>query len=136
MSRIIDPNFFDQAINEFKFTYIWYVETGIRIDDLGRRIPSFDKRTIEMSLQPDQSRLVQTSQGNHHELTYKWYCKAIYRVNIGDFFFVLSGNYLHVDSVQSYDGWGVRQGSCTMVNLSQYKNLEDYIKYINGEKIL
>lgn len=135
-NRIVDPDLFDEAINEFAFDYDWFVESNIEQDELFRMVSKFTMKTIHMSLQPQQSSLKQSTSGNHQELKYNWYCDAVYRVNIGDFFRDENGNYLHVDGVQQYDGWGVRQGTCTMVDLAQYKNLQDFIKYLEGEKIL
>ena len=134
--RIIDPDFFDEAIGEFRFQYNWFIENSKKVDDLGRLVSSFDKQTIYGSLQPDASTLNQSVDGNYQSLKYRFYCKAIYRINIGDFLQDDDGNYLHVDGVQNYDGWGVRQCTLTMVTLNQYKNFQDYIKYLNGEKIL
>ena len=134
--RIIDPTYFDEAIAEFHFEYDWYVEVGKKADSLGRLIHTFDKRKIMMSLQPQDSTLNQSKDANTQSLKYEWYCKAEYRVNIGDFFQDETGNFLHVDGVHPYDGWGVRRGTCTMVNLAQYKNFQDYIAYLNGEKII
>lgn len=134
--RLLDPSFFDEALAEFQFEYTWYVEVGKEADDLGRLIHKFDKNTILMSLQPSSASLSQNVDGNYQTLKYDWYCKADYRVNIGDFFQDESGNFLHVDSVQQYDMWGVRKGSCTMINLSQYKHFKEYLDYLNGEKIV
>lgn len=135
-NRLVDPDYFDDAIEEFKFPYVWYVENGITIDDYGREVASFDKQTIYGSLQPKESTLNQSTSGNHQSLQYEFYCKAIYRINIGDFLQDEDGNFLHVDGFQNYDPWGVRRCNCTMVTLNQYKNFQDYIKYLNGEKIL
>ena len=38
------------------------------------------------------------------------------------------------NEVQEYDEAGVREVSLTMVNLTDYRDFEDYLKYLTGEK--
>lgn len=133
--HVIDPSYFDDAIAEFATYYDWYPQTGKTTDDLGRRHTSFDHQQIYCSLQPSESSLNQKNTGNITSKTYNLYCKSIYRVEIGDF--VKFGNdWLHVDGVQNYDLWGVRQAKLTMVNLNSYVDFRDYIRYLDGELIV
>lgn len=134
-NHVIDPTFFYDAIELFAFNYNWYVVKDYEIDDMGRRITKFDSQIIRGSLQPRTSSLNLNLSGNSTELKYDFYCKSLYRINIGDFIFY-KNRFLHVDGVSDYDEWGVRSASLTMVNLSDYKDLEEYVKYLEGDIIV
>ena len=97
-----------------------------------RRVKKFDHKIINGSLQPQTGSIDFKSTGNTHNLKYKFYCKSLYRIDLGDFIYY-KNRYLLVDEKQDYDEWGVREVSLTMVNLSDYKDFEAYIKYLNGE---
>lgn len=130
-NHVIDPTFFYDAIEEFAFNYDWYVVDGLSLDDYGRRITQFKKMTIRGSLQSKGTSLNLKSSGNTENMKYKFYCKSLYRIGIGDFIHY-KNRWLHVDQVEDYDEWGVRNVSLTMVNLNNYKDLEEYVKYIEG----
>ena len=132
-NHVIDPTYFFDAILEFAFDYDWYVMTGYELDDMKRKVAKFDHRTINGSLQPQTGNINFSNSGNTTQLKYNFYCKSLYRINFGDFIFY-KNRYLHVDEVQDYDEWGVRQVSLTMVNLTDYRDFEAYIKYLNGEE--
>ena len=133
-NHLIDPSYFYDAIEEFAFDYDIYVKTGETQDDYFRTKMTFEKQTIRGSLQTQGLSLNQSKAGNTQTNEYNFYCKSLYRINIGDFIFY-KGQWLHVDSVHEYDEWGVREAHLTMVQLSSYKDLEEYVKYLEGELI-
>lgn len=134
-NHLIDPSYFYDAIEEFAFDYDIYVKTGEVQDEYFRAKMTFEKKTIRGSLQTQGLSLNQTKTGNTQTNEYNFYCKSLYRINIGDFIFY-KGQWLHADSVHEYDEWGVREAHLTMVQLSSYKDLEEYVKYIEGQEIV
>ena len=132
-NHVIDPTFFFDAILEFAFDYDWYAMTGWETDEMKRRVAKFDHRIIDGSLQPERSSIDFKVTGNTNTLKYNFYCKSLYRINLGDFIHY-KDRWLHVDEVQDYDEWGVRQVALTMVNLTDYRDFEAYLKYLNGEE--
>ena len=134
-NHVIDPTYFYDAIEWFAFNYDWYVVSDTGLDDLGRRINTFQKMTIRGSLQPQGTSLNQSTAGNTENLKYEFYCKSLYRINIGDFIFY-KNRWLHVDGVHDYDEWGVRQASLTMINLNDYHDFQEYLSYLNGGTIV
>lgn len=134
-NHLIDPSYFYDTIEEFAFDYDIYVKTGEVQDEYFRAKMTFEKKTIRGSLQTQGLSLNQTKTGNTQTNEYNFYCKSLYRINIGDFIFY-KGQWLHVDSVHEYDEWGVREAHLTMVQLSSYKDLEEYVKYIEGQEIV
>lgn len=134
-NHLIDPSYFYDAIEEFAFDYDIYVKTGETQDEYFRTKMTFEKQTIRGSLQTQGLSLNQAKTGNIQTNEYNFYCKSLYRISIGDFIFY-KGQWLHVDSVHEYDEWGVREAHLTMVQLSSYKDLEEYVKYIEGQEIV
>lgn len=134
-NHLIDPSYFYDTIEEFAFDYDIYVKTGEVQDEYFRAKMTFEKKTIRGSLQTQRLSLNQTKTGNTQTNEYNFYCKSLYRINIGDFIFY-KGQWLHVDSVHEYDEWGVREAHLIMVQLSSYKDLEEYVKYIEGQEIV
>lgn len=134
-NHLIDPHFFYDAIEEFAFDYDIYVQVDETTDEYYRKKYIFEKRTIRGSLQTQGLSLNLSKDGNTITNEYDFYCKSLYRINIGDFIFY-KNTWLHCNSVHEYDEWGVREAHLTMVQLSAYKDLEEYVKYINGEKIV
>lgn len=134
-NHLIDPTFFFSAIEEFAFDYDWYACKGKKLDDLHKLVYDFDKRTIRGSLQTQGLSLDMSKTGNINTNEYNFYCKSLYRISIGDFIFY-KNTWLHVDSVHEYDEWGVRECHLKMVQLSAYKDLEEYVRYLNGEEII
>ena len=135
INHLIDPTYFYDCIEEFAFNYDAYIVDNVYVDDYGRKITKFLKTTIRGSLQSQGTRLSQSKKGNTQNKSYDFYCKSLYRINIGDFI-KYQDIWLHVNSVNDYDEWGVRRCSLTMVNLSNYKDLAEYVKYIEGETII
>lgn len=131
-NHVIDPTFFFDAILEFAFDYDWFPMKGYEVDDMKRRVAKFDHLTINGSLQPQAGSIDFKPSGNTNTLRYKFYCKSLYRISLGDFI-SYKNRFLHVDEVQDYDEWGVRECSLTMVNLTDYRDFEAYLKYLEGD---
>lgn len=134
-NHVIDPTWFYDAIEEFAFNFDWYVEIKRGLDDFGRENITYNKQVIRGSLQSQGTSLVQDNRGNTENMQYMFYCKSLYRINVGDFI-LYKNRWLHVDGVHDYDEYGVRNASLTMVNLNNYKDFEEYLKYLNGEKLV
>lgn len=134
-NHIVDPTFFNDAIEEFAFNYNLYVFVKSEIDDYGKQVRKYDKKIIRGSLQSHGKSLNQSKSGTTNSHTYRFYCRSLYRIDIGDIL-EYKNNYLQVDSVQDYDEYGVRECSLTMIQLSSYTDLADYIKYLRGEKLV
>lgn len=134
-NHVIDPTFFYDAIEQFAFNYEWYVYDGIKVDDMFRQVKTYSKHIIRGSLQPEKSNLNLSNTGNTVKKTYNFYCKSLYRINIGDFIFY-NNRFLHVDGLMDYDEYGVRSCTLTMINLNDYKDFNDYLKYLNGDKLV
>ena len=131
-NHLVDPFYFYDAIEEFAFDFDLFRVKGIKIDEMGRRVTKFEKTTIRGSLQSQGNTLNQGEEGNTHRMSYNFYCKSLYRINIGDFIFY-KNRWLHVNSVREYDEWGVRSCSLNMVQLTNYRDLAEYVKYLEGE---
>lgn len=134
-NHLVDPSYFYDAIEEFAFDYDIYVKIREIQDEYYRTKMQYQKQTIRGSLQTQGLRLTQNKSGNIQTNEYNFYCKSLYRIGIDDFIFY-KGQWLHVDSVHEYDEWGVREAHLTMVQLSSYKDLEEYVKYLEGELIV
>lgn len=134
-NHVVDPTYFYDAIEEFAFDFVIYVVTNKSIDEYGKRIRSFTKQMIRGSLQSDGTELNQSKDGSMTQRNYKFYCKSLYRIDIGDIL-EYKNNYLLVDSVHDYDEYGVREASLKQIQLTAYRDLADYIKYLSGEKFV
>lgn len=134
-NHVVDPTYFYDAIEEFAFDFDWYVATGVDSDELFRDVRTFEKRTIRGSLQSQGTALNQSTAGNTENMEYEFYCKSLFRIQIGDFIFY-KNRWLHVESVRDFDEWGVRSARLKMVNLANYHDFEEYIKYLRGEKLV
>lgn len=134
-NHLIDPTYFYDVIEEFSFDYDIYVKIGIQTDDYFRQISKFEKQSIRGSLQIQELNKRINKSGNVENCQYKFYCKSLYRINIGDVI-LYKNNYLLVTSIQEYDEWGVREATLEMIQLSSYKDLAEYIKYIKGDIII
>lgn len=131
--HFIDPLFFYDALLEFATEFDWFAKRGFIVDDMGRRVAQYNKQTIVGSLQPQAGSISFKVEGNSHSLKYKFYCMSKYRINLDDFIHYHE-RWLHVDEIQEYDEAGVRECTLTMVNLTDYRDFEDYLKYLEGEK--
>lgn len=131
-NHVVDPTFFYDAIEQFAFNYDWIGQSDRNIDDYGRLTFEYTNKVIRGSLQSQGVRLNQSKEGNREEMTYNFYCKSLFRIKIGDFI-LYKNRLLRVNDVEDFDEYGVRQCSLTMVQLTEYKDLEEYLKYLNGE---
>ena len=135
INHIVDPTYFYDAINLFEFEYKCYVLSDKRIDEYGRTKSYYDTKYILGSLQSGGTSLEQRQAGNIQKLTYDFYCKSLYRINIGDVIYYRN-NYLRCVSVQDYDEYGVRSAHLEMIQLSAYRDLEEYIKFEKGDELV
>lgn len=134
-NHIIDPTYFYDAIEEFSFNYNIYVVSDKIIDDSGRTVNKFEKNVIRGSLQSKGTSLVQSESGNTITMRYDFYCKSLYRINIGDVI-EYKHRYLMCTEVQDFDEYGVRSCSLEQIQLAKYRDLKAYIEYINGGKLV
>jgi hypothetical protein len=137
MSRnhVIDPTFFFDAIDEFSFIYPIYVVNKNGVDEYGNTKLTYSKTTICGSLQIQTKREKQSKDGNTDEVHYKFYCKSLYRIDVGDII-EYNGNFLRCNEVLPYDEYGCREATLTMISLAAYRDFADYIKYLRGEKLI
>lgn len=134
-NHVIDPTFFFDAIEEFAFNYRVFVASGITIDDQGKEHINYVTNTIRGSLQSNGSQVNRSLEGNTVNKGYSFYCTSLYRINIGDIIYYQHNAFI-VTSVRDYDEWGCRECSVETIQLSQYRDLSDYIKYIEGAKFI
>ena len=133
-NHVIDPTYFYDCVEEFSFDYNIYVVEKKEIDASGNVKRTYSKNVIRGSLQSQGVELRQSKDGNTKEMRYNFYCKSLYRIDIGDII-EYKNRYLRVESVKDFDEYGVRECSLRIVQLTQYRDLADYIKYLQGEKI-
>lgn len=134
-NHVIDPTYFYDAIEEFAFDYKLYVNTDKGVDDYGRRVLKYSLQTIRGSLQSEGSTVNRSKTGNTDTKIYNFYCKSLYRINKNDIL-EYQNNYYIVTFVQDYDEWGVRNAQLKNIQLTQYRDLMDYIKYLQGDKLV
>lgn len=134
-NHVIDPTFFYDVIEEFSFNFDVYVVTGQTVNEYGLQTRTYSKQCIRGSLQSRGTSLSQDIKGTTTTQTYNFYCKSLYRLNIGDII-VYKHNYLMCVSVQDYDEYGVREAVLEVVQLTSHRDLAEYIKYLEGEKLV
>ena len=134
-NHVIDPTYFYDAIEEFAFNFEWYPLKGTAINELGKRSYTYDNQTIRGSLQSQGTNLRQSVDLNTEDMQYRFYCKSLYRISIGDFI-KYKDRYLRVSAVRDYDEYGVRSCTLQMVNLVNYKDFQLYLKYLEGQVIV
>ena len=130
-NHLIDPTFFYDAIDEFAFTYRIFILSKKEIDGAGKQRIAHTESTISGSLQSKDVILSQSLEGNATPTNYRFYCKSLYQLNIGDII-EYKDMYLRVDGVRDLDEFGVRSASLSMLELTGYRNLQDYFNYLNG----
>ena len=136
-NHVIDPTFFNDAIAEFGFYYDWYIQDSISLDELRCLKTTYKKLEIYGSLQTQGSSLNFRTDGNTEKNKYNFYCSSLYRIKIGDFIYDNNlKKWLHVDSVHEYDEWGVRSCTLTMIELMNYKDLEESVRFLEGEEFI
>lgn len=135
-NHVVDPTFFWDVINEFSFNYdIYVVSKSDGVDDYGNTKLKYTKQTISGSLQVQDKRLRQSKSGNTHTAEYMFYCKSLYRIDVGDII-EYNGDYLYCDATHPYDEYGVREAHLTMIQLAAYRDFADYLKYLRGTKTI
>ena len=102
---------------------------------MGEKETQFVKDYIRGSLQSQGTSLNQKKEGNTENMKYEFYCMSKFRIKIGDFI-CYKNRWLHVDSVRDFDEWGVRSATLTMINLENYKNLQESVRFLNGDEIV
>lgn len=134
-NHVIDPTYFYDAIDEFAFDYKIYVVNDTEVDDYGKVITTYKQNIINGSLQSDGVRERQSKSGTTQDKKYRFYCKSLYRIDIGDII-EYKDNYLRVNFVKDYDEYGVREAELQVIKLAMYRDFADYIKYLKGEKLV
>lgn len=134
-NHVVDPTFFYDAIEEFAFDYDIYVVGKNDVDEYGKTTLSYSKQPIRGSLQIQEKSLRQSKSGNTVQVEYMFYCKSLYRIDIGDII-EYDGNFLRCDRVHAYDEYGVREAHLVMIQLAAYRDFADYIKFIRGQKLV
>ena len=134
-NHVIDPTYFYDCVEEFSFNYNIYVVVKKETEASGNVKRAYSKNAIRGSLQSQGVELRQSKDGNTKEMRYNFYCKSLYRIDIGDII-EYKNRYLRVESVKDFDEYGVRECSLLMVQLTKYRDLADYIKYLQGEKLV
>lgn len=133
--HIIDPAFFLDVISMYGTNYTAYLVSGVEINEYGMQKSKFEKVEVFGSLQSQGSRLIQKTTGNTVSSQFKFYCKSLYRLKIGDFM-IQGSNLLHVIEVQSYDEYGVRECTLEMTQLNEHRDLHEFIRFLNGDEIV
>lgn len=137
-NHVIPTTYFWDAIEAFSFNYVFYTYTKREVNALGKVIKKYDKSTIRGSLQAESGFTKQRDKsGSTVSATFKFYCKSIYRVNVDDFIQMPNGQFLICTGVtEPYDEYGVRAASFSMTDLSNHKDLQEYIDFLEGKKLL
>lgn len=135
MNHVIDPTFFYRAIEIFEFEYDFYRLSKQTTNEFYEQVPEYEHFKIKGSLQSQGSKIVQRKEGNLTEVRYDFYCKSLYRIDKGDLLHY-KHKLLRVEDVNDYDEYGVRSCKLVMVQLSAYQDLEEYIKFVEGEELV
>lgn len=135
INHLIDPTYFYDCVEEFSFDYPIYVVSGIEYDAHGKQKVTYELQQIRGSLQTQGLRVNQSKDGNHTTNQWRFYCKSLYRIKQGDVIFY-QNNYLRVNEVKPYDEYGVRSCSLEMIKLSAYRDLQEYVKFLNGDEFV
>lgn len=134
-NHVIDPTYFYDAIEEFSFNYNLYVNVDKTVNEYGKRVLKYSLQPIRGSLQSQGSTVSRSKSGNTDTKIYDFYCKSLYRINKNDIL-EYKDEYYIVTFVQDYDEYGVRNAQLKNIQLSQYRDLADYIKYLKGESLV
>ena len=134
-NHVIDPTYFYDVIEEFAFNFDWYPVKDNIVDAMGKKTFQYAKEKIRGSLQSQGTSLNQNLDLNTESMEYRFYCKSLYRISIGDFIHY-KNRWLRVKSVRDFDEYGVRSAVLQMVQLANYKDFAEYLKYLNGQVIV
>lgn len=134
-NHLVDPTFFYDVIEEFAFDYTIYVVGKSGVDDYGNTKNQYTKQTIRGSLQIQGKPLKQSKSGNMQDATYMFYCKSLYRIDVGDII-EYQNDFIRCVDTHPYDEYGVREARLQMIQLTAYRDFADYLKYIRGQKLV
>ena len=134
-NHVIDPTFFYDAIEEFAFDYTCFIVKDVEYDEEGNTIYKWSHQIVRGSFQRDMTKRSKSKSGSTDSADSHFYCKSLYRLNMGDVI-EYHHNYYMIDGVNDYDEFGVRECELKMIQLTKYRDLCDYIKYIRGEKLV
>ena len=134
-NHVIDPTFFYDAIEEFSFDYDIFVVIGKKTNNVGKKVLQYEKQTIRGSLQSQGSRIIRSKEGGMVEKAYNFYCKSLYRIKKNDVIHYKKDYYI-VNGVHDYDEYGVRSAELSLIKLTQYDDLAEYVKYLKGEMLV
>lgn len=132
MKHVIDPTYFWDAIEEFSFNFLLIRVSGKKIDDEGYEVDEYSFESIRGSFQSTGTQLIQSKTGNTKRKGANFYCKSLYRINIGDIIYDRSNCYRVDELFDDYDEYGVRAARMTMIKLVDFRNLQDYILFLEG----
>lgn len=133
--HVIDPSFFLDAISMYGTNYNAYLVSGVEMNEYGMQKSKFENVEVFGSLQTQGTRLTQKTSGNIVSNQFKFYCKSLYRLRIGDFM-VQGANLLHVIDMQPYDEYGVRECTLEMTQLNEHQDLHEFVRFLNGDEIV
>lgn len=134
-NHVVDPTYFYDAIEQFAFDFDIYVKIGEELDELGRQHNSYEMHTIRGSLQSQGKKKQKNKSGSTDQWVYNFYCKSLFRIDIGDVIHY-KDRWLMVQGIQDYDEYGVRSAELVMIQLTAYRDLAAYVKYIEGQEIV
>ena len=134
-NHVIDPTFFFDAIEEFSFNYQICHMIKKYVDDEGYERREYQSEVIRGSLQSHGNALNESRAGSTTDMKYSFYCTSLYRINIGDVI-LYKHNCLMVDSIHDYDEFGCRSCSLTMIQLQAYRDLAEYVNYLEGREFI
>lgn len=134
-NHVIDPQYFWDAIEEFSFDFDIYVLVSKDLDEYGMQDHKYEKRTIRGSLQPKVDKIIESKTGNTIQCTHAFYCKSLYRIDKGDII-EYNGLYLRCEDTKPIDEFGVRSAKLRMIQLTEYRDLNAYVKFLNGEELI
>lgn len=136
-NHVIDPTYFYDCIEEFSFDYNLYVLTeNDDVDEAGYTISKYEKQTIRGSLQSTGSSRTRSTTGNTLNKEYDFYCKSLYRIKEDDILEYKNNYYICTAINNDFDEYGVRGARLKLISLTAYRDLADYIKYLEGEKLV
>lgn len=136
-NHVIDPTFFYDAIDEFAFDYNLYVLiSNDELDEAGYTISKYELQTISGSLQSTGSFRNRSKAGNTLSKEYDFYCKSLYRIKEDDILEYKNNFYICTNVNNDYDEYGVRGAKLKLTSLTAHRDLADYIKYLQGEKLV
>lgn len=136
-NHVIDPTYFYDCIEEFSFDFNLYVLTeNDDVDEKGYTISKYELQTIRGSLQSTGSSRARSKEGNTLRKEYDFYCKSLYRIKEDDILEYKNNYYICTDINNDYDEYGVRGARLKLISLTAYRDLADYIKYLEGQKLV